>query len=99
LADLAAILSKLGSATRRDFSRAVEAQKRVGLQCLRENSAIVPQGRLKVAQDVVLGRNWKVPRGTAEYRRRVFSRPFGTTQWRIPTQDYVLGYFQASLRD
>jgi hypothetical protein len=32
-------------------------------------------------------------------RSRVFSRPFGTTQWRIPTQDYVLGYFQASLRD
>jgi hypothetical protein len=74
----------------------------------------VPQGRLNLAQDAVLGRSskdeksrrddWKLPRGdprstsikkysAIENSRsdNFFSRPCGTFQGRMLTQDYVLG--------
>jgi hypothetical protein len=39
------------------------------------------------------------PEGTAEHRSRVSVVPTGLLDGAFLTQDYVLGYFQTSLRD
>jgi hypothetical protein len=63
---------------------------------------LVPKGRLKVAQDVVLG-NDKQARQSREGRLNKASE-FSAVPSEFPdgtflTQDCLLGYFQTSLRD
>ncbi len=39
------------------------------------------------------------PNGTQDFILGAISRPYGTALFCFPTQDYVLGYLQSSLRD
>ena len=62
----------------------------------------VPKGRLKVAQDVVLGSDNQAGQsreGRLNSGAEVSAVPSGLIDDAFLTQDYVLGYFQTSLRD
>src|ERR1700761_8337066 len=73
-----------------------------GLKSLRENPDSVPQGRLSVAQDAVLGRSRNMIQ-SRKGRLNItgFSAvPYGTVRaHKHPPRTKVLGYTQSSLRD
>jgi hypothetical protein len=70
--------------------------------CVR-TAALSPVGRLKVAQDIVLGDDDKQAQQSCDGRLNTGSEfsavPSGLPDGAFRTQDCVLGYFQTSLRD
>jgi hypothetical protein len=70
---------------------------------VRENSLhLVAQGRLKVAQDIVLGNDNQARQsreGLLNTGSGFSAVPSGLRDGAFLTQDCVLGYFQTSLRD
>jgi hypothetical protein len=73
-----------------------------GVGCVGVAARKVPKGRLKVAQDVVLGNDeqaGKSREGRLNNGAKFSAVPSGLPGGAFLTQDCVLGYFQTSLRD